>query len=69
VAKVGAVMLFFRTADGRVGAARYGSGGWRFEAFEDEVQQKQVLAYFDSLGKQIRQGWFELPNVLVGGGR
>lgn len=69
VAKVGSVMLFFRTADGQVGAARYSAGGWRFEAFDDETQQKQVLAYFDSLGKQIRQGWFELPNVLVGGGQ
>ena len=69
VAKVGSMMLFFRAPDGRVGIARRQGNDWRFEAISDEGGQKQVLAYFDALGKQIRQGWFELPNGLAGGAR
>ena len=69
VAKVGSMMLFFRAPDGRVGMARRSGSDWRFEALTDEARQKQVLAYFDALGKQIRQGWFELPNGLAGGAR
>lgn len=69
VAKVGSMMLFFRLSDGRVGAARKTGEAWRFEVFTDPADSKRVLAYFDALGKQIRQGWFELPNALAGGAR
>ena len=67
VAKVGSMMLFFRLSDGRVGMAKSVGGDWRFEVLTDPADQKRVLAYFDALGKQIRQGWFELPNALAGG--
>ena len=69
VAKVGSMMLFFKLADGRVGAARKSGDGWRFDLLSDPEDNKRVLAYFDSLGKQIRQGWFELPGSVAGGGR
>lgn len=69
VAKVGSMMLFFRLSDGRVGAARKSGETWRFEVLTDPADAKRVLAYFDALGKQIRQGWFELPNALAGGAR
>lgn len=67
VAKVGSMMLFFRLSDGRLGQARRAGSAWRFEVISDAEDQKRVLAYFDSLGKQIRQGWFELPNAMAGG--
>jgi len=69
VAKVGSMMLFFKLSDGRVGAARKSGNDWRFEVLTDPADSKRVLAYFDALGKQIRQGWFELPNALAGGAR
>ena len=69
VAKVGSMMLFFRAPDGRVGMARRQGADWGFELISDEADSKRVLAWFDSLGKQIRQGWFELPNGLAGGAR
>jgi len=69
VAKVGSMMLFFKLSDGRVGAARKSGDAWRFEVTTDPADSKRVLAYFDALGKQIRQGWFELPNALAGGAR
>jgi hypothetical protein len=61
VAKLGTVALYFRTADGRVGQALRGPRGWGFARFEDAQAIARVQAVFDALGKQIRQGWFELP--------
>lgn len=68
VAKLGSMALYFRTPDGRLGQARRAGAGWNFVAFEDEQQRRQVAALFDSLRKQIRQGYFELP-LLAGSPR
>ncbi len=64
IAKIGSVLLFFRTDDRRVGRAVPAAGGWRFELYEDRADQRRVLELFDALRKQIRQGWFELPGGL-----
>ena len=69
VATVGSVMLFFRTQDGRMGLARREAAGWRFVPADEAADQERIAFLFDSLGKQIRQGYFELPAALaVGGG-
>ena len=69
VAKVGSMMLFYRTDDGRVGSAVRGASGWRFAPIDDEENRARVLALFDSLDKQIRQGYFELPFAIAAAGR
>lgn len=61
VARLGAMALYFEAPDGRLGQARREGDGWRFVVNEDATQQKQIAALFDSLRKQIRQGYFELP--------
>lgn len=66
VAKLGTVALYFRTQDGRVGQAAVGNGGWRFVTFQDEADVAHVDALFDSLRKQIRQGFFTLPMAAAG---
>jgi hypothetical protein len=38
--------------------------GWRFELLDDAKDQERVARLFDSLRKQIRQGYFELPEAL-----
>jgi len=68
VAKIGNVMLFWRTKDRRFGQARRAGPGWEFVEITDEPALGQVRAFFDSLDKQIRQGYFELPNALVQAG-
>jgi hypothetical protein len=68
VAKVGNVMLFWRTRDRRFGQARRAGRGWEFVEITDQPALGQVRAFFDSLDKQIRQGYFELPNVLAESG-
>jgi hypothetical protein len=61
VAKLGAMAMYFQTQDGRIGQAQRASDGWTFVLIEDAEAQKQVAVLFDSLRKQIRQGYFELP--------
>ncbi|HET9483832.1 MAG TPA: DUF3450 family protein [Xanthomonadales bacterium] len=68
VAKLGSMLLFYRTEDGRVGRAARTNAGWRFEPIDDEANRQRVAALFDALGKQIRQGWFELPYGATAGG-
>jgi hypothetical protein len=65
VAKVGAVMLLFKAPDGRLGAARRGPSGWTWQETTDPADRARIAALFDALGKQIRQGYFELPAALA----
>lgn len=64
VAKLGSVMMYFRTRDLRYGRAVETPQGWRFEVLDGARDQELVARLFDSLRKQIRQGFFELPEAL-----
>lgn len=69
VARLGMVMMFFRTGDGSFGKVVPSAGAWSFEPIADAADRERVAALFDSLEKQVRTGYFELPNVLdVSGG-
>ena len=70
VAKLGNAMMYFRTRDLRYGRAVDTGAGWRFELLDSASDQELVARLFDSLRKQIRQGYFQLPNALPqsGGG-
>lgn len=67
VAKLGNMLMYFRTQDGRLGQARSGAQGWQFVEVTDEVPRAQIATLFESLGKQIRQGYFELPLATAAG--
>jgi chromosome segregation ATPase len=64
VAKIGSVMMYFRTRDLEYGRAVATPQGWRFELLDTAKDQEKVARLFDSLRKQIRQGFFELPEAL-----
>lgn len=69
VARVGTVMMFFRTAEGRYGrAVSGGSDGWTYEYIADAEDADRVAGLFDAMEKQIRTGYFTLPNALVENG-
>ncbi|WP_292918065.1 DUF3450 domain-containing protein [Nitrosomonas sp.] len=64
-AKLGTVFMFFQTKDNQSGMARRSKdGGWIFETVSDSADRERIRNLFDSLKKQIRQGYFELPNPL-----
>jgi hypothetical protein len=58
------VMLFFKTGDGRVGHAVREGSTWTARTLQDAEDRKRVLHLFDSFKKQIRTGYFEIPNAL-----
>lgn len=64
IAKLGNAMMYFRTRDLQYGRAVEAPDGWRFELLESAADQELVARLFDSLRKQIRQGYFRLPNAL-----
>lgn len=65
IAKLGTVFLFFQTRDSRVGMARPSvDSGWKFETVDSTNDIERIANLFNSLKKQIRQGYFEIPNPL-----
>lgn len=71
VAKIGNVLLYFRTSDGRIGRLVDAGGSWRYVVTSDSADIARIDTLFDAFRKQIRQGWFELPlaAVAAGGGQ
>lgn len=65
VAKLGTMFLIFQTRDNRSGVAKRSSDGdWKFEVVDGSDDVERIKLLFDSLKKQIRQGYFEIPNPL-----
>jgi hypothetical protein len=64
IAKLGNAMMYFRTRDLKYGRAIESAQGWRFELLAEPADQERTARLFDALRKQIRQGYFELPNAL-----
>lgn len=62
VAKLGMILLYFQTPDGRLGMAQRQDTGWRFEIANNDNDQARISTLMDSLRKQIHQGYYELPN-------
>ncbi len=63
VGRLGRVAMFFRTGDGRVGQVTRQGVGWSYEVVTGE-DAARVDELIESLKKQVRQGWFELPWAL-----
>ncbi|MEW6683783.1 MAG: DUF3450 family protein [Nitrospirota bacterium] len=70
VARLGMVMMYFRTSGGDYGRVVNSGGRWQYEVLPRAADQDRVATLFDSLNRQIRTGYFELPapftrNILV----
>jgi len=64
VARIGTVAMFFKLPDNTVGSAQKDVTGWYFKESIAKKDQDQILALFDSFKKQIRSGYFTLPNAI-----
>jgi hypothetical protein len=64
VVRIGSVALFFKTSDGTVGHVLPSSGGYHYQVVADADGKKQILNLFENFRKQIRAGYFELPNAF-----
>lgn len=66
VAKLGSVMLYFQAPDKRVGYAVKENNSYSYKVVNNEDDIKQINSLFDALHKQIRTGYFTIPNTLKG---
>ncbi len=64
VARIGMVAMYFRTDDERYGLVQKVGGDWKYVEVTGEQDREQVQRLFDDFKKQIRVGYFELPNAL-----
>ena len=64
IAKVGSVMMFFATPDDKVGYVKQEGNAYSY-VVADGSQRDQIIDLFDALQKQIRTGYFTLPNALL----
>jgi hypothetical protein len=65
IAKVGSVMMFFSTPDDRVGYVKQNGNAYSYVVVTDSTERDQIIDLFDALQKQIRTGYFTLPNALL----
>ncbi|MCW8820976.1 MAG: DUF3450 domain-containing protein [Sulfurovum sp.] len=65
IAKIGSVMMFFATLDDKVGYVKQEGKVYKYVTVTEETQRTQIIKLFDALQKQIRTGYFTLPNALL----
>ena len=65
IAKVGSMMMFFATPDDRVGYVKQDGKKYSYVVTTDKAERDQIIDLFDALQKQIRTGYFTLPNALL----
>ncbi len=65
IAKLGTIAMYFQTRDGRMGQAVRQGTDWRYEIIEAGNGRNQIATLFESMKKQIRVGYFVLPNGSI----
>jgi len=65
VARIGTAMMFFKTPNDTVGYVTKDASNWSYKEELNKEKQIQILNIFDAFKKQIRTGFFTLPNALV----
>ncbi len=65
VARIGTAMMFFQTPNGTVGYVTKAATGWKYVTELDKTKQDEIKNIFDAFAKQIRTGYFSLPNALA----
>jgi DNA repair exonuclease SbcCD ATPase subunit len=67
VARLGMVMLYFKTFDDRFGyAVPDGNANWSYVAAATREESDQIEALFEALRRNLREGFFTLPNPYEG---
>ncbi len=66
VARLGMTALYFKTFDERYGMAVREGEGWRYLLFTNRESQTDTAALFDSLRRNMREGFFTVANPAFG---
>jgi DNA repair exonuclease SbcCD ATPase subunit len=63
VARLGTVLLYFRTFNDQYGyAVPQGEGEWSYELAQGREETTRISALFDALDRNLREGYFPIPN-------
>jgi len=65
IARVGTMMMFFKTPNDEVGYVTKENNTWTYKQELNKEKQDEIFNIFDAFKKQIRTGYFTLPNALV----
>ncbi len=65
VARVGMMLMYFKTSDGVYGKADKKSGQWTYVVLNEARDKKDIDQLIDAYKKQIRMGYFELPSASI----
>ncbi|CAA6815938.1 MAG: Unknown protein [uncultured Sulfurovum sp.] len=65
IAKMGSVMMYFATPDDQVGYVVKKGESYDYKVVSNKEDIAKIVNLFDSLQKQIRTGFFSLPNALI----
>jgi hypothetical protein len=72
VVRLGMILMYFRTKDGRYGLAERQGAGWGWRLLHGGAAKQRIDAVFESFRRQMRTGFFTLPGGLpasTGGAR
>ncbi len=62
VARLGMAFMYFKTLDEKFGYAVPAGNGWEYKIAVNRDDGQKIAYLFDSLRKNLREGFFELPN-------
>lgn len=62
VARLGMVFLYFKTLNDKYGFVVRSLAGWRYTQSRSREEDRQIAFLFDSLRKNLREGFFTIPN-------
>lgn len=62
VARLGMALMYFKTFDGRYGYVVPAAGGWEYIPAADGEEERKIEALFEALRRNLREGFFTLPN-------
>lgn len=65
VARIGTMMMYFKTPNDEMGYVVKEKQGWKYQQVLNKKEMDQISTIFDAFKKQIRTGYFTLPNALV----
>ncbi len=65
IAKLGTVMMFFASPDDKVGYVVKKGESYEYKIATNKESIAKIVILFDSLQKQLRTGFYSLPNALI----
>ena len=64
---LGMVTMYYKTKDEEYGMVQKVGDHWEYTPVYDSQAKEEIIALFDSMKKQIRTGFFVIPNALPKG--